>query len=377
MVAGCGGDAGSDVVGPFTGTTQRFVVDDLTLAVDATMAMAIAADLDGNGTRENHFGTITGLLASVGDLSIHGRDMIASGALASTVELVADDPTDDDSVGVTYFGADGAAATVAGGVLVSGSFRSNRTATTRVPGQAELHLPVFTNADPLRLTLDGLELDLEPDGRGGYDAILRGGLAQQAARDAAYAGLRQMFATEPQRHQTFLRGVDTDRDGVMSPAELDASVIAFLVTADIQLFDGARYAPRGRDATPDSVSLAIGFHLTPCAAGRCSAAAPEDGCRDRVRDGDETDVDCGGSCQPCAGGLACLVPADCQTAACANNVCPAPSCSDALRDGFESDRDCGGPCPGCADGRQCIDDGDCANGNCADGACGAAAATSR
>src|SRR5204862_6104151 len=124
------------------------------------------------------------------------------------VELVADDLTDDDAVGATFFGADGSPATVAGGVLAGGVFASNRTATTRVPGRAELRVPAFTNADPLALTLEGMELDLVPDGAGGYDGIIRGGLPQQSAREAAYAGLWQMFLTEPQRHREFLRGVD-------------------------------------------------------------------------------------------------------------------------------------------------------------------------
>jgi hypothetical protein len=146
-------------------------------------------------------------------------------------------------------------------------------------------------------------------------------------------------------------------------------VIAFLVTADIQLFDGDEYAPRFIESVPDSVSFAITLHLVPCAAGRCNTATPANRCRDRVRDGDETDVDCGGSCQPCAGSLACAAPADCQSNTCTSSVCAPPSCTDGLHDGFESDRDCGGPCPACAIGAACIDDRDCASVNCVDGAC--------
>jgi hypothetical protein len=44
-------------------------------------------------------------------------------------------------------------------------------------------------------------------------------------------------------------------------------------------------------------------------------------CFNMSRDGDETDVDCGGSCLPCAGGLSCLVDADCRSGACAGNTC--------------------------------------------------------
>jgi hypothetical protein len=53
----------------------------------------------------------------------------------------------------------------------------------------------------------------------------------------------------------------------------------------------------------------------------CSGASYCDGnghcvkkwCTDGTKNGDETDVDCGGSCPPCASGNACLVDADCVT----------------------------------------------------------------
>ncbi|MBK9032510.1 MAG: hypothetical protein IPL61_14570 [Myxococcales bacterium] len=373
-LAACAADpgAGGDVTGPFTGTTHRFVVDRIAVPTDAPAADAIADDLDGDGDLDDHFGAITAVLASIGDLSRDGDDMIASGALASTVELIADDLGDDDAVGLRYLGADGAPATIVGGALRAGRFVPNRTATTRAPGQAVARLPIYTNADPLALTVDGLAIELAPDGAGGYDGIARGGLREAHARAAAYAGLLQMFATEPARHVAFARGVDSDRDGVITTAELDASVIAVLVTADVQLWDGATYAPRASHATPDSVSLAFTFHLTPCAAGRCTIAAPAAPCRDRVRDGDETDVDCGGSCQPCAADLACLAPADCQAPACVGGRCAAPRCDDGVTDGLESDVDCGGACGPCQPGQACVDDGDCGATRCAGGTCAAA-----
>jgi hypothetical protein len=42
-------------------------------------------------------------------------------------------------------------------------------------------------------------------------------------------------------------------------------------------------------------------------------------CSDRVKNGNETDVDCGGSCGPCANEQRCLNFTDCQSAACAPN----------------------------------------------------------
>lgn len=44
-------------------------------------------------------------------------------------------------------------------------------------------------------------------------------------------------------------------------------------------------------------------------------------CFDRVRDGAETDVDCGGYCAPCAQDLACRISRDCASGRCAQGVC--------------------------------------------------------
>jgi cysteine-rich repeat protein len=52
---------------------------------------------------------------------------------------------------------------------------------------------------------------------------------------------------------------------------------------------------------------------------------PPASCTDAILSGDETDVDCGGSCEPCALGDACLVGTDCESGECTGNVCTAPS----------------------------------------------------
>lgn len=45
-------------------------------------------------------------------------------------------------------------------------------------------------------------------------------------------------------------------------------------------------------------------------------------CSDTVKNGDETDVDCGGSCTSrCSAGQMCLIDTDCQTGGCAGGVC--------------------------------------------------------
>jgi cysteine-rich repeat protein len=59
-----------------------------------------------------------------------------------------------------------------------------------------------------------------------------------------------------------------------------------------------------------------------CVMGTCVS------CSDGARNGDETDVDCGGSCGPCAQGLSCGAEADCGTGFCAGGVCCNEACGD-------------------------------------------------
>jgi plastocyanin len=92
---------------------------------------------------------------------------------------------------------------------------------------------------------------------------------------------------------------------------------------------------------------------------KCLAAA----CGDTVKNGTETDVDCGGSCSPCPIGKACLAPADCQSKACSGNVCQ-PSCTDGIQNQGEADVDCAGPCAKCGPSKKCGTGADCAGGLC-------------
>jgi IgGFc binding protein len=102
-----------------------------------------------------------------------------------------------------------------------------------------------------------------------------------------------------------------------------------------------------------------------CTAGACAPAA----CTDGIRNGDETDTDCGGSCPPCGPNAACNKDSDCQNNACVHNLCQA-TCTDGVKDGDESDIDCGGSkCPQCPSGSACNTYTDCATGGCANGHC--------
>ena len=99
-------------------------------------------------------------------------------------------------------------------------------------------------------------------------------------------------------------------------------------------------------------------------------------CNDGMKDGQETDIDCGGPmCARCGDGQHCNFNTDCQTAMCSGGICQAAaSCNDGMTDGSETDIDCGGPqCPACGDGSACLVNGDCTSAMCGGGLCQGAA----
>jgi hypothetical protein len=81
-----------------------------------------------------------------------------------------------------------------------------------------------------------------------------------------------------------------------------------------------------------------------------------------------TDVACGGGCMPCALGGRCLANNDCSSGVCDTDAlaCSSDRCKDHHRDGNETDVDCGGGggCPGCPVGEGCNNYWDCASGFC-------------
>ena len=108
--------------------------------------------------------------------------------------------------------------------------------------------------------------------------------------------------------------------------------------------------------------------------GDCNAAAPKcvgnvcvpASCEDGVKNGNETDVDCGGVCgATCAPSDTCNAAADCAEGVCTNNKCAAPSCSDAVENGAETDTDCGGAtCAKCGPNKGCDTNADCTGNQC-------------
>ncbi len=352
VAVGCGGSGNDDVHGPFTGATRRFYVSSLTLPMQKS---DFAAMFGSDGRDHNQFGNLAAALTSVGVTEQHAAEIAAASPTPMLVDITSDDPAlrDDPTVGIAIVGAPGAAADQLGAVLQRGVLRSNRVSARHVEA-ATLQVPLFRDADASTVGLDHFQIDLAPDGDGGFFGLLDGLVpGDQLVPDFAPA-FEQMMAWRPSA--TLARLLDTDRDGNVSLDELRASFLVRNLTApDVALQRGGNL---------DHLSIGIAFTLSPCSDAACTHARPAPSCFDRVENGDESDVDCGGSCWPCPGAARCSVAADCVTRACDGGRCRAPSCFDGIRDGFETDIDCGLGCAACQNGAHCDQDADCVSGFC-------------
>lgn len=365
LVALCScGPSNGEIVGPFDGLTYRFVVDRVVLAMQR---QDFADDLTGDGRTDNQFGNIAGALAGEHDVTTAFDDMLGSGVFAPVVEIITDDPAmrNDSVVGVRFIGRDGETAGVMGGALSKGVLFSNRDRTTHHPVSGTIHLPLYEHADPLEVPAIGLEVDLQADATG-FACTLHGAFPETSIMQPAWLGIAQMIVANPPEFPVLLPLFDTDRDGTISFDEFaNNKLIQNFLAPDVQLTDGrGNWAPTPLGSLKDSLSFGVWFHLIPCPSGNCHAP-PTSTCQDRVRDGNESDVDCGGSCLPCPGGAPCNGNLDCQSQHCIAGVCTAPSCSDGVFDGNETDVDCGGyRCAPCAAGRTCRKTADCTTGCC-------------
>ncbi len=118
-----------------------------------------------------------------------------------------------------------------------------------------------------------------------------------------------------------------------------------------------------------------------CASGlQCvDEACRAEHCSDRKENEDETDVDCGGGdCAACDTNEGCLLARDCESQHCLKGICALPTCTDGIKNQLESDVDCGDRtqnCPRCAGGQLCVRDEDCASLSCIESICAAVSCT--
>jgi formylglycine-generating enzyme required for sulfatase activity len=167
-----------------------------------------------------------------------------------------------------------------------------------------------------------------------------------------------------------------------SRASLSLSISMFAVAASAAVTVAAcasaadPIAGAEAEATPNpdgavaGAECTIGFNCRSgiCTEGRCapSTAGASSSPTNGAKDGDETDVDCGGSTAgKCAEGKSCEVGGDCASASCAAGKCVAGSPTDGAKNGDETDADCGGAkASKCAVGKGCATHDDCASDAC-------------
>ncbi len=168
----------------------------------------------------------------------------------------------------------------------------------------------------------------------------------------------------------------TDSGGLDAGGGAPAGAVVVMPAPGSACVDSAdcpteRVCKDGTCVTPECVE-AEGMStcaILTCLDGSCESLPS---CSDGALGPAETDVDCGGSCGPCALGRACVQAADCQDADCIAGLCVQPTCVDGAPNQDETDVDCGGSCAVCAVGHACSGDTDCASGTCGpDGLCAA------
>jgi formylglycine-generating enzyme required for sulfatase activity len=147
---------------------------------------------------------------------------------------------------------------------------------------------------------------------------------------------------------------------------LFATLTACSSTDDVSA-DDATPNPNGKIAG-EACSVGSDCRSGRCEEGRCTASAanasssPKDG----IKNGDETDIDCGGSgAGKCGDGKGCGVANDCTNGVCKGSKCAPAAPDDAVKNGDESDVDCGGKvAPKCAATKGCAANADCESDAC-------------
>ncbi len=130
--------------------------------------------------------------------------------------------------------------------------------------------------------------------------------------------------------------------------------------------DGA--LPDGQVEPPKTCATGADCSSNVCGPDKlCRPASGSDG----VKNGDETDSDCGGSVsKPCEDGKTCKAAKDCNSGVCTGGICQAPSPTDGAKNADETDIDCGGSkAAACGIGKGCKKSADCVDRICTSGKC--------
>ena len=199
LLAACASSPPPDA--PFTGEVHRYTIDRYDLPRTNYEARVAGDDLNGDRSIDNQIGVVIGTLGSQMDFPPNPADLRA--LLPTAIEINAHDLIDDDHVGVSYVGRPGDVSTPATGTFAGGIYVSERTRATHHPANGAIVLPLLVDADPISFPVQHGEIDLQPDGTGGYECQLRGLVDPQVALVQAAQGVYQMLRANPHDHVDF------------------------------------------------------------------------------------------------------------------------------------------------------------------------------
>ena len=320
---------------PFTGQVHRYAINSFDLPTSNQQARVLADDLDGDRQIDNQVGMVIATLGTQPDLAPNPTDL--RNLLPSVIEINTHDLIDDDHVGVSHWSAgrclDPGDRYVLGRRVRLGADTQYGASPGRRDGAARV-----ANADPTEFPFAHGELDLKPDGSGGYTGQLRRVIDPAIALKQAALSTYQMLRANPHDHVDFAQILTGD---IARQQRAARRAVTLCEHRGEPAVPGPGRAGSPRSTAP--IGCRSGSAFTSCRAtpARAHRRRVIDHCDDRVQDDDETDIDCGGSCHACGFDTKCEVATDCQTVACDAGKCREPSCSDGIQDGFETGVDCG------------------------------------
>jgi hypothetical protein len=185
-----------------------------------------------------------------------------------------------------------------------------------------------------------------------------------------------VFGEQDAGHESSLAQTDARDTSPAQPDASDASSAQIDAEADAVVVDVMNEAV-GKDAVTEATESRLDA-TTEMDSESGTTSSDAGSCNDQMKNGDETDVDCGGPCPPCGPNKRCQLDSDCSGSASGCDAdsggckCDAVSmrcvydhCFDHKRDDGETDVDCGGgSCPVCLRGQGCQSNTDCWSSAC-------------
>ena len=301
FLGSCGGSSGGGSAAcPANSSFRKFVVNAVTLPLDATN---FAADLNGDSKTENRYGSIVGALAqqnidsqALMDQTISSGDeivLIRQGSSDATFQndacasasLQAGVPqASPNFTGSGTFTVDGAVPAVQfGGTLTASVFAAKDQSPSKTTG-VSIKLPIGTALVPVTLVAAQVKYTVSAGGwlNGSVNGAILG-----SDLPAVFSGMATSFndtiTADPtsQTSQQLLTIFDTSAasgscpstcqnpdsscavtgDNVIDVCEVSTStLIKNLLAPDVQLFDaGGNYSPNPSNTNRDSLSVGFGF----------------------------------------------------------------------------------------------------------------------